>query len=123
MFRWLPTHRDPPGPFLLVRGSPFDSARPPRTSGNRRELAITVPDQELRPAASILLACSMTASTYKRVPVNVTVSLEEAAGEQCLGLGTEEVRPRGGALGRRVDPGLPEDLPHRGGGGPDPEDE
>lgn len=28
-----PTHHDPPGAFALVSGSPFDSVRPPRTSG------------------------------------------------------------------------------------------
>lgn len=50
--------------------------------------------------------------------------LEEVAGEQGVGLGAEEVSPgSGGALGHRVDPGLMKDLPHGGGGSPDPEHE
>jgi hypothetical protein len=40
-------------------------------------------------------------------------SLEEVAGEQRIGLGAEEADLGGsGALGCRVDPGLPEDLPY-----------
>jgi hypothetical protein len=50
--------------------------------------------------------------------------LEEVAGKQGPGLGAEEVSPGGrSAFGCWVDPGLPEDLPHGGGGSLDPEDE
>src|SRR5216683_3131470 len=46
------------------------------------------------------------------------------AGKQCPCLGAEEVSPGGGgALGRRINPGLLQDLPHGGGGDPDAEDE
>ena len=34
VFRWSPTHRDPIRSFALVRGSPIDSGRLSRTSGN-----------------------------------------------------------------------------------------
>ena len=51
-------------------------------------------------------------------------SLEEVAGKQRIGLGAEEPGPGGGgALRRRVDPRLPEDLPHVRGGDPDLQDE
>jgi hypothetical protein len=62
----------------------------------------------------------MTASTYSRAPVKGD-GFEEVAGEQRISLGPEKVSPGvTRALGRRVHPGLPEDLPHGGGG--DPED-
>jgi hypothetical protein len=52
----------------------------------------------------------------------VLVSLGDPGGKR-ISLGTEELSPGGsGALGCRVDPGLAEDLPHGGGGDPDPED-
>src|ERR1035437_4646643 len=55
----------------------------------------------------------MTASTYRRAPGKVTVSEK-----------SQEVSPGGGgALGRRVDPGLLQDLPHGGGSDLDPKDE
>jgi hypothetical protein len=42
--------------------------------------------------------------------------LEEVAGQQCVGLGAQELRPRAaGALGCGVDTGLVEDLLHGGG--------
>jgi hypothetical protein len=48
--------------------------------------------------------------------------LEEIAGKQRIGLGAEELSPGGGgAFGRRVDPGLTEDLPYGGGGNLDPQ--
>jgi hypothetical protein len=43
--------------------------------------------------------------------------LEEVTGQQGLGLGAQEIGPRGGtALGRRVDPGVVQDLPDGGSG-------
>jgi hypothetical protein len=49
---------------------------------------------------------------------------EEVAGEEGVGLGSEEVGPgTGRALRRWVNPGLFEDLPDGGGGDLDPEDE
>jgi len=65
----------------------------------------------------------MTASTYRRTPVKVTVSKKSQASRASAG-GAEEAGPGGsGALGRRVDPGLLQDLPHGGGGSLDAEDE
>ena len=50
--------------------------------------------------------------------------LEEVAGKQRIGLGAEEAGPGGGgALGRRVDPDVVQDLPHGGGGDLDAEHE
>jgi hypothetical protein len=50
--------------------------------------------------------------------------LEEIGGDDGVGLGAQERRPGGaGALGCRVDTGVVEDLPHRGGGDRDTEDE
>ena len=43
--------------------------------------------------------------------------LEEVTGQQDLGLGAQEIGPRGGtALGRRVDPGVVQGLPDGGSG-------
>src|SRR5690349_9175313 len=62
------------------------------------------------------LACSITASTCSRAPGQGDC-LEEVAGQQALGLGAEEIGPRGGtAFGRRVDPGVVQDLPDGGSG-------
>jgi hypothetical protein len=60
------------------------------------------------------LACSITASTYIRAPVNVD-RLHEVAGQQGIGLGAQEVRPGGeGPFGCRVDSGFLQDLPYGG---------
>lgn len=64
------------------------------------------------------LACSITANTYSRAPVK-RERLEEVAGRQRVGPEAQEVGPRAaGPLGRRADPGLPQDLPDREGGRP-----
>ena len=69
------------------------------------------------------MACSITARTYRCVPVSVTVS-KKSHGQQGLGLRAQEVRPGGGgASGRGVDAGLVQDLPHRRRGDLHPEDE
>ena len=48
--------------------------------------------------------------------------LEEVTGQQGPGLGAQETGPRGGtALGRRIDPGVVQDLPDGGSGDPHPE--
>jgi hypothetical protein len=48
--------------------------------------------------------------------------LEEVTGQQGLGLGAQEIGPRGGtAFGRRVDPGLVQDLLDGGSGDLHPE--
>jgi hypothetical protein len=64
------------------------------------------------------LACSITVSTSV---LRRGDRLQEVARQQGVGLGVQEVRPgAGGPLGRRVDPGLLQDLPDSGGRGPDP---
>ncbi len=115
------------------------------------ELSVAVPDQEPCPAADVLqihhqvlrawatqeavqwavaprmrirrLVCSMTTSTYIRVPVRVTVSKKSQASRVSAWARRKAVQVVGGALGCGVDPGLVEDLPHGGGGGLDTGDE
>src|SRR5271165_4899726 len=109
-----------------------------------RELPVPVPDQEPCPAAGILqvhhkIPGSLRRPGRRRVgggaqdpdsPAGVLDHrehvqprpgqgdrLEEVTGQQALGLGTQEIGPRGGtALGRRVDPGVVQDLPDGGSG-------
>ena len=65
----------------------------------------------------------MTAGTYFRVPVSVTVSTK-VAGEDGLGLGAQERRPAlCGPVGCRVGAGVVEDFPDGGGGDLDAQDE
>jgi hypothetical protein len=65
--------------------------------------------------------CSMTAKTYRRVPVRVWVS-KKSLREQCVGLAAKEVGPRRAVLFRRGrDAVLAEDLPEGGCGDLDAE--
>ena len=62
------------------------------------------------------LACSITTNHVQLRPGQGD-RLEEVAGQQALGLGAQEIGPCGGtALGRRVDPGVMQDLPDGGSG-------
>jgi hypothetical protein len=109
------------------------------------EFAVAVPDQESRPTAGVLEVHDQVLPGCGRVRGGaqdvdapggvldereyVTGSgqgdgFEEVAGEEGVGLGSEEVGPgTGRALRRWVNPGLFEDLPDGGGGDLDPEDE
>jgi hypothetical protein len=65
----------------------------------------------------------MTARTYIRMPVKVTVS-KKVGGQDGLGLRAQERRPAvRRPLGYRIDAGILQDFPDRGRGDPDAQDE
>jgi len=65
----------------------------------------------------------MTASTYRRAPVKVTVSKKSPA-SRTSAWERRKLAPGGGrALGCRIDSGVVKNLPHGGGCSLDPEDE
>ena len=69
------------------------------------------------------VACSMTARTYIRVPVRVTVSKKSAARIASACERRNVAQPCEVPVGRRVDAGVVEDLPNSGGGDLDAQDE
>jgi hypothetical protein len=115
------------------------------------ELAVPVPDQEPRPAPGVLEIDDQVSRglgdpggsgvgggaqdpdppggvlddrQHMQARAGQRDGLEEVARKQRVSLRAEQAGPgRGGPVGHGVDPGLLEDLPHRGGSDLDPEDE
>jgi hypothetical protein len=115
------TESNRPGNFpsrSLIRNRARQSAS--SRSITRFLAACTVQDavgQAVAPRILILrLACSIVASTYSLVPDRVTASKKSQA-SRASAWERRKIGPRGGtAPGRRVDPGLVQDLPDGGSG-------